>query len=85
MGRGPPHGLQQRLNSIRKTNAKPDGRLSHSNGAATYVPLRSRKLPDLADTLRALEGLPMQDLLWIGAVIGLVAATLAYARVCDNA
>jgi len=28
---------------------------------------------------------PMQDLLWIAAMAGLVAATLAYVRLCDNA
>jgi len=27
----------------------------------------------------------MQDLLWIAIMLGLVAATLAYARLCDNA
>lgn len=27
----------------------------------------------------------MQDLLWIAIMIGLPAATLAYARLCDNA
>lgn len=27
----------------------------------------------------------MDDLLWILAMVGLVAATLAYARLCDNA
>jgi hypothetical protein len=28
---------------------------------------------------------PMQDLLWIAVMAGLVAATLAYVRLCDNA
>ena len=28
---------------------------------------------------------PMQDLLWILVMLGLVAATLAYVRLCDNA
>lgn len=27
----------------------------------------------------------MEDLLWILVIVGLVAATLAYARLCDNA
>jgi len=27
----------------------------------------------------------MQDLLWIAIMVGLVAATLAYVRLCDNA
>ncbi len=27
----------------------------------------------------------MNDLLWILVMVGLVAATLAYARLCDNA
>ncbi|MET0376371.1 MAG: hypothetical protein ABW128_19205 [Rhizorhabdus sp.] len=27
----------------------------------------------------------MEDLLWILVMVGLVAATLAYARLCDNA
>jgi len=27
----------------------------------------------------------MQDLLWIAILIGLVALTLAYVRLCDNA
>jgi len=27
----------------------------------------------------------MEDLLWILVMLGLVAATLAYARLCDNA
>jgi len=27
----------------------------------------------------------MQDFLWIAAMIGLLAATLAYARLCDKA
>ncbi len=27
----------------------------------------------------------MQDLLWIFVMLGLVAATLAYARLCDDA
>ncbi|MBP2513421.1 hypothetical protein J3A66_001683 [Sphingomonas sp. PvP018] len=27
----------------------------------------------------------MDDLLWILVMVGLVAATLAYARLCDNA
>lgn len=27
----------------------------------------------------------MQDLLWIGALVGLLAATLAYVRLCDLA
>ena len=29
--------------------------------------------------------MPMQDLLWIAIMIGLVALTLAYVRLCDNA
>jgi hypothetical protein len=29
--------------------------------------------------------MPMQDLLWIVIMAGLVAATLAYVRLCDNA
>jgi hypothetical protein len=28
---------------------------------------------------------PMQDILWIGLTLGLLAATLAYAGLCDNA
>lgn len=31
------------------------------------------------------EGLKMEDLIWILVMVGLVAATLAYARLCDNA
>jgi hypothetical protein len=31
-----------------------------------------------------MEGM-MQDLLWIAAMGGLLAATLAYVRLCDNA
>jgi hypothetical protein len=31
-----------------------------------------------------MEGM-MQDLLWIAAMAGLLAATLAYVRLCDNA
>jgi len=27
----------------------------------------------------------MQDLLWIAIMVGLVAATFAYVRLCDNA
>jgi len=27
----------------------------------------------------------MEDLIWILVMVGLVAATLAYARLCDNA
>jgi len=27
----------------------------------------------------------MQDVLWIAAIAGLLAATLAYVRLCDNA
>jgi hypothetical protein len=27
----------------------------------------------------------MQDLIWLGVVAGLLAATLAYVRLCDNA
>jgi len=27
----------------------------------------------------------VQDLLWIGLILGLVAATLGYARLCDEA
>jgi len=27
----------------------------------------------------------MQDILWVGLVLGLVALTLAYARLCDEA
>jgi hypothetical protein len=27
----------------------------------------------------------MQDLLWIGIILGLVAASLAYVRLCDDA
>ncbi|HEX7853061.1 MAG TPA: hypothetical protein VF503_05130 [Sphingobium sp.] len=27
----------------------------------------------------------MQDLIWIGIVLGLLAASLAYIRLCDNA
>lgn len=29
--------------------------------------------------------MPMQDILWIAVVIGLLALTLAYVRLCDNA
>lgn len=29
--------------------------------------------------------MPMQDLLWIAIMVGLVALTLAYVRLCDNA
>jgi hypothetical protein len=32
-----------------------------------------------------LKDRPMQDLLWIAIMVGLVAATLAYVRLCDNA
>jgi hypothetical protein len=31
------------------------------------------------------KGRPMQDVLFILAMIGLAAATLAYVRLCDNA
>lgn len=31
------------------------------------------------------EEQPMQDILWITIMAGLVAATLAYVRLCDNA
>lgn len=27
----------------------------------------------------------MQDFIWIGIVLGMLAATLAYVRLCDNA
>jgi len=27
----------------------------------------------------------MQDILWIGLILGLVAASLGYARLCDDA
>jgi len=27
----------------------------------------------------------MQDLIWIGIILGLVAASLVYVRLCDNA
>jgi len=27
----------------------------------------------------------VQDIIWIGIMLGLVAATLAYVRLCDNA
>ncbi|MBB4087857.1 hypothetical protein GGR49_003474 [Sphingomonas carotinifaciens] len=29
--------------------------------------------------------MPVQDLLWIAIMVGLVALTLAYVRLCDNA
>ena len=29
--------------------------------------------------------MPMEDLLWIVVLLGLVGATLAYTRLCDNA
>jgi hypothetical protein len=32
-----------------------------------------------------LRTIAMEDVLWIFVMIGLVAATLAYARLCDNA
>jgi len=39
-----------------------------------------------ASVLRGVTGtLLMEDLLWIAVMAGLVAATLAYARLCDNA
>jgi hypothetical protein len=31
------------------------------------------------------EDRPVQDLLWIGLVLGLLALTLGYARLCDEA
>jgi hypothetical protein len=42
------------------------------------------RLGDIAP--HRLEGnVSMQDLVWIGAAFGLLAATLAYVRLCDNA
>jgi hypothetical protein len=32
-----------------------------------------------------LKGHQMQDVLWIAIMVGLVALTLAFARLCDNA
>jgi len=37
-----------------------------------------------SDSVISMEGM-MQDLLWIAAMGGLLAATLAYVRLCDNA
>ena len=34
---------------------------------------------------RKIGELAMQDLLWIGLIVGLLAVTLAYVRLCDNA
>jgi hypothetical protein len=33
---------------------------------------------------RALRELSMQDILWIGAILALLAASLGYAALCDN-
>jgi len=63
-----------------------------------FVPARRRVPPDpCASAMRGVgpcfamrafasrKESPMQDLLWIAAMVGLVAATLAYVRLCDNA
>jgi hypothetical protein len=47
----------------------------------------SLRPPELPGATRrvALRRRAMQDLLWIATMAGLVAATLAYARLCDHA
>jgi hypothetical protein len=54
--------------------------VSHLPDGAAYF----GRLGDIAP--HRLEGnVSMQDLVWIGAAFGLLAATLAYVRLCDNA
>ena len=43
-------------------------------------PFRTRIHCGILDRTRAME-----DVIWILVMLGLVAATLAYARLCDNA
>jgi hypothetical protein len=46
---------------------------------------RTRHMPASGPNARTKRMWPMNDSLWIAAMLGLLALTLAYARLCDNA
>ncbi|ALJ12085.1 hypothetical protein LH19_04325 [Sphingopyxis macrogoltabida] len=82
----PRSGLQLGANFekiIRKYYARPDFALSNSNAAPAYLSLlrTTRHLPWPASCRSNI----MQDLIWIGIILGLLAASLGYARLCDDA
>ncbi len=52
---------------------------AHLNACRAYLPCRA------GESRAATKANPMTDLLWLGALAGLVALTLAYARLCDEA
>ena len=52
---------------------------AHLNAPRAYLPCRT------GESRAATKANPMTDLLWFGALAGLVALTLAYVRLCDEA
>ncbi|PZQ22623.1 MAG: hypothetical protein DI569_07805 [Sphingopyxis macrogoltabida] len=68
---------------IRKYYAHEDFALSQSNAAAAYLTLlqTTRRAPRPASCRSTI----MQDLIWVGIILALVAASLGYARLCDDA
>lgn len=68
---------------IRKYYALLNSSVSNSNGTLHYLDDCRRLMP-----LPAREhcgSKPMQDILWIGLILTLLAASLGYAALCDNA
>jgi hypothetical protein len=72
------------LQIIRNHYAAPDFALSNSNANPSYLSLlqTNRAAPPWLASCRSNI---MQDLIWIGIILALLAASLGYARLCDDA
>jgi len=59
--------------------------LSNSNAALIYLRRCTRLDAAPPAASKPCGRFHMQDILWIGLTLGLLAATLGYAALCDNA
>lgn len=50
-----------------------------------HVRVDATRLLSMAPACRNIEEIPMEDLMWLGFIVALLAATLVYVRLCDNA
>lgn len=75
------HGGKSKI--IRKYYAARLFGLSNSNAGLSYLTFRRRLRPRPAASV--LPEHIMQDLFWTGTILALLAASLGYARLCDDA
>jgi hypothetical protein len=50
-----------------------------------HLRVDATRLLSMAPACRNIEEIPMEDLMWLGFIVALLAATLVYVRLCDNA